>query len=876
MTTAGAQLQFGAEFTLFLVALAGLSFMLLRVELLVDGTLARFALGAGLSALAAAAFLHGSLIVDDPNNDGLFALRLAGIALLVIVPFGWRAGSASLLAFCSGLAALIVCEIALRTDRITFGNWMQVLGALGLGAAFLIAGRRSIPTRIAASSAAILLAVVLGVALALSVVISNNVEDQAVRRFGGEANAEASLMKSQAVFAFGDAKLVGAALPSEAGIAAAFGTLRDPAATDEQRVAAAGLLSTALDLTVNQLKFSDPRIGPAVLVDVSGSVIAANSGVSTAEAVQLAGTEVVAETLALKAPVQSVVVTPAPAANAYAVAASTVQLSDETIGAVVVGTRVDDGYLQERLNLASNEVDGYGLALATRDTVIARGGEQPSDAASTDLARRILDGATTADATRDGRLLVARAVTPADRPVAAAIVSVPASFVASTREDLFRVLFVIALGATLVALVLASIVGERIGFGLRRLTAAASHLQEGDLYATADLRSEDELGVLSSTFDAMTSSIRGMTDELRQAADDEAELRGRLQAVVAGMADALVAVDERGTITDFNAAAERLFDLPAREAVGRPAGRILDVVDSAGASLTPRLTRPALQGWSDTASIQQPSGTEIPVTMSAGTLRGVDNQVVGAVFLLRDMRREQEVERMKTEFLANISHELRTPLTPIKGYAGMLRNRSVDEERVKQFASEIETGVNQLERVVDQLVNFATMAAGRLDLHTEPVNVREVLDSVVARWQHRLGSDIHQIERKVARGVPSIVVDRHYLEQSLDELLDNAVKYSPSGGKVLLAAVASQNGKGEVVQLSVTDHGVGIPPERLDSIFDDFAQGDASTTRQFGGLGLGLTLVSRIVRAHGGDIACRSVPGKGTQFTISLPAAAHD
>jgi PAS domain S-box-containing protein len=870
MSTAAAQLQFGAEFALFLVALAGLTFALLRPELLVENPTVRIGIQIGFGALAAAAFFHGSLLVEAPDAVGLVGLRVVGLLLLLPLPLQWRSGPTSRLLLWVALTALAVSEAGIIGGRDTLADVSRAVGAVAVGAALLAVGRRSISTRIAASSAAILLAVVLAMAVSLSVVISNNVEDDAQRRFGADANAETRQIDAQGSSALSNAYLAALAVAGNGEAANEIRLLNDPASTEDDRGAARTQLEGSLSKLRSLAADNDPHVGIYIVVSPAGGILLVSGDAPNSTVTAVAGSAAVTQVLGRGTTRKSVVVADG---KLYSVGVSALNLDGDVSpdGAVVVTSLLDDSYLHSRVDLAHLDVAGYGLMLAGRDSVLSSTGPLPPTAAALDLSRQVMSGESQASKLAGDRFTTARAVTAPDGiTVASMLVSVPGEFIAQTREDVFRALFLAALGSALVALVLASIVGERIGAGLRRLTVAAGAIRGGDLHATADLRSGDELGVLSTTFDEMTGSIRGMTAELRQAADDEALLRARLQAVVGGMNEALVAVDDHGDITDFNAAAEQLIDVPARKAIGRPIDQIVHLVGDSGADLSSRLARPVLEGWAQLATVVASQGREIPVVVSAGTLRGAANQVVGAVFLLRDVRREQEVERMKTEFLANISHEMRTPLTPIKGYAGMLRNRTVDPARVKDFAAEIEGGVDQLERVVDQLVNFATMVAGRLDLHLEPVKPRDLVDKCVARWQGRL-DDKHTMQRKVARGVPTFKADRRYLDQSIDELVDNAIKYSPNGSRIFLTMELIEADAGKVVEIAVTDNGEGIAPERIGSIFDDFSQGDASATRRFGGLGLGLALVSRIVSAHGGNLTCKSVVGKGTRVAIRMP-----
>jgi PAS domain S-box-containing protein len=458
----------------------------------------------------------------------------------------------------------------------------------------------------------------------------------------------------------------------------------------------------------------------------------------------------------------------------------------------------------------------------------------------------------------------------AGAPQLAIVTSAPRTQEEASRKDLYRILFLVAMGAGAAALLLAALVGERIGAGLRRLAGTAEAVQGGNLDARADVTTDDELGQLGRSFNAMAASLGALTDDLRTAAFDEAELRSRMEAVVGGMGEALVAVDSEGVITDFNASAEALFDVPANQARDRLVTEVVKLRSQEGTDLSRRLRRPVLEGWSEDGTITLHDGREVPVGISAGALRGTGNQVRGAVFVLRDERREAELERMKTEFLANISHELRTPLTPIKGFASILQTRDLPAAKAKGFADEISVAADQLERIIGQLVNFATIVGGRLSVDPQPVPVRTLVDRTLKPWRTRINAS-HKVVRKVPARLPDVVADSTYVGQALDELIDNAVKYSPEGGRIVVSADVVEGEDGPQLEISVSDQGVGIPPDRLDSVLQEFTQADASSTRRFGGLGLGLALVQRVARAHGGDLRIQSTSDAGTTVTMALP-----
>jgi PAS domain S-box-containing protein len=384
------------------------------------------------------------------------------------------------------------------------------------------------------------------------------------------------------------------------------------------------------------------------------------------------------------------------------------------------------------------------------------------------------------------------------------------------------------------------------------------------------------VGALAGAFDAMVDAIEEKNAALGRAADDETRLRNRLEAVIAGMSDALVAVDTAGAVTACNRAAEALLGVRAEAAIGRQVTAVVVLAEGDGTDAMERIRSLDARPWTALARVTGPDGTAVPVAVSSGAVLGPGAEVVGTVLVLRDLRREHELERMKSEFLARVGHELRTPLTGILGYADILMRRDVSTAQARQWHGEILDAAKRQLRVVQLLEFFASAEAGRVMLRPAPTDVDRLVTDAVDAWAERL-PDGFRIMTRLETDLPPVVADRRWTVLALGELIDNAVKFSTGAGQVVVRAARAEGAGGAgVVAISVSDRGPGMSLEEQARAFGDFEQGDASDTRSHGGLGLGLSAVLRIVDGLGGAVECRSAPGRGTTITVHLPVAASE
>jgi PAS domain S-box-containing protein len=398
-----------------------------------------------------------------------------------------------------------------------------------------------------------------------------------------------------------------------------------------------------------------------------------------------------------------------------------------------------------------------------------------------------------------------------------------------------------------------------------QLTAATTRLASGELDTAVPVHSGDEIGALAVGFNRMAERIR----ELRRS--DMGKLlvaQQTTEAAIDSLYDPVIVTDSGGRVTRINPAAERLFGARA-ETLGKPvevvvrdpgiAQSVCDVL----ASQAPVVTEDAaaVLPWAV-------DGTRRSFRIRSTPMKDADGRLVGAVTLLEDVTHLSEVSRLKSEFIAAASHELRTPLTSVQMGIHLLLEGSAGtlDERQQEILQVCREDTARLDRLMRELLDLSKIESGAVTPQLVPTRPATLLAEAVDPLRLQVEARGVRLEVDAPPDLPHVNVDRSQLERVIGNLITNAMRATPAGGTITVAAVRRDH----EVAISVTDSGTGIPRDYLARIFEPFVQVPHASG---GGAGLGLTISRRIVEGHGGRLTVQSEPGHGSTFTFTVRVA---
>ncbi len=419
----------------------------------------------------------------------------------------------------------------------------------------------------------------------------------------------------------------------------------------------------------------------------------------------------------------------------------------------------------------------------------------------------------------------------------------------------------IVAGTVLAAIAVAAIglfVSRRLSTRMRAIQRGAERFADGDFSHELHVSSTDEIG-------GVAVSLNRMASQLNETIQDITLQRNERQAVLAGMTEGVLAVDDAERVITINAAAARLLGVERDGAEGR--------------SIQETVRNPELQRFV-AAALAKGDPVEDDLTLYVdGEARAVqahgarlaehDGGASGAVIVLNDVTRLRRYEDIRRDFVANVSHEIKTPVTSIKGFAETLLEGALDDrDNSERFLRIIAGQADRLSAIIEDLLSLSALEMGTGDdaIPLERGSVRDVLQVAVGVCEMKAAAK--DITLTVDSADLVAEMNPPLLEQAVVNLIDNAVKYSPESSSVEVSASAA----GDETQIVVRDHGPGIPREHLDRLFERFYRIDKARSRDLGGTGLGLAIVKHIVAAHGGTVTVESTPGLGSIFRIHLPA----
>ena len=375
---------------------------------------------------------------------------------------------------------------------------------------------------------------------------------------------------------------------------------------------------------------------------------------------------------------------------------------------------------------------------------------------------------------------------------------------------------------------------------------------------------------------ALYNLIREQAERLGVMLKQQQVEAAKSQAILEGVADGVVVADANGQIILFNAAAERILELPREQAIGRSIREMLGLYGVEG-----RAWLAAMEEWAQQAREHAPEdflaerlelGQRVVSVHASPVLRG-GTDYLGTVSVFHDITAMVEADRAKSEFVSTVSHELRTPMTSIKGYADLVLMGAVGTltEQQRHFMEIIRNNADRLTNLVNDLLDISRIESGRVELNLKAVHMHDLVDQVVGMLSGRAQGRQITLTEDVSPDLPAVWGDDARIVQILTNLVGNAIYYTPSGGKVHVSASLA----GDMLQVDVADTGIGISEENKTKIFSRFFRADDPLVQETAGTGLGLPITASLVAMHGGEIWVESELGKGSTFSFTLPLASH-
>lgn len=422
---------------------------------------------------------------------------------------------------------------------------------------------------------------------------------------------------------------------------------------------------------------------------------------------------------------------------------------------------------------------------------------------------------------------------------------------------------VIFVSSSLIAIVLVIIITFLISQGITKPIAEmkkqTEKIAEGNYTGEVKIYSDDELGQLGQ-------AINDLSFKIKEAQESTESERQRLDSVLRHMSDGVIATDRRGRIVIMNTAALDILNLKSEKVIGIPLLEILPLEE--------RVTfRELLETQQERLIHLEEDGEDSMIQCEFSVIQRESGFISGLVCVLTDVTEQQKIERERRNFVSNVSHELRTPLTSIKSYTEALVDGAWENKEIAPgFLNVIETETDRMMRMITDLLNLSRMDQNRFGLEKEFINMNELVVHIVNRFEMVLQSEPYRdknyrILMDITQRDLWVELDQDKITQVLDNIINNAIKYSPDGGRIIIRLMETHTD----IIVSVSDEGLGIARKDIPHLFDRFYRVDKARSRAMGGSGLGLAIAQEVVQLHGGKIWVNSIENKGSTFFVSLP-----